>query len=86
MKDLNNIKASARRVDRMAQLRGVDLQDAAIRGDMRFDEIADAVLGCSECSNPGHCDSWMEQQGKSVVPQTPGYCRNADLFARLTKG
>lgn len=81
MPDLKTLKHHANLMDRMADTVGVDLQDAVIQGAARFDDIADAVLHCTECSNPAHCAAWLEKTPAAEEP--PGYCRNAELFARL---
>lgn len=75
------LKAHAALVDQMAQKLGVDLEDAVLSGAARFDDVADAVLRCTECSDPGHCQGWLAQSGARDAP--PAYCRNVDLFADL---
>ncbi|MEY8841918.1 DUF6455 family protein, partial [Cribrihabitans sp. XS_ASV171] len=68
-------------VDRMANTLGLDLDEAALRGELAIDEISDAVLSCTACTNPDHCSGWL---GKTQqAEQAPGYCRNQTLFARL---
>ena len=69
-------------VDRMATHVGVDLETAAIEGDVSIDQISEAVLRCSTCSNPGHCEHLLNRS--SIGSKTPEYCRNSDLFDRLT--
>ena len=75
------LKHHATLMDRMADTVGVDLEEAVLSGEARFDDIADAVLACANCADPGHCASWLEtaQQGD----QPPGYCRNLALFNKL---
>lgn len=82
MKNLTEIKGAARRVDEMARLRGLDIEEQVLNHRMEFDEIADAVLRCQDCSNPGHCESWMQTHA-SGSERGPEYCRNTELFARL---
>ncbi|MGR3616761.1 MAG: DUF6455 family protein [Paracoccaceae bacterium] len=82
MTDHSNIKQSASRVDQMAAVRGIDLEEAVMTGDMDFGEIADAVLRCQNCSNPDHCQSWMTARTEGA-DRSPEYCWNNDLFSRL---
>ena len=51
-------------------------------GGMSMDELSDAVLRCTECSNPGHCAGWLAERSEPAA-NTPGYCRNRDLLHRL---
>ncbi|WP_170365507.1 DUF6455 family protein [Ruegeria arenilitoris] len=75
------LRRHAALVDRMAQKLGVDLQEAAIGGSVSIDEITDAVLRCTGCTNPYHCDRALALQNGDGRP--PEYCRNQDLLARL---
>ncbi|MDA7966085.1 DUF6455 family protein [Ruegeria sp.] len=68
-------------VDNMAASLGVDLEEAAIAGALRVDEISDAVLRCADCPNPGHCEAMLSQ--RLHQPDAPEYCRNRDLMGRL---
>ena len=68
-------------VDEMATTLGVDLEEAAISGALRVDDISEAVLRCTECPNPGHCESFLAQA--QAAPEAPEYCRNRDLLDRL---
>lgn len=78
----NTLKRHAALVDTMAQTRGIDLEEQAMRGNVSFDEISDAVLSCTGCSNPEGCSSWLKaHEGGSAT--SPSYCRNDALFARL---
>ena len=78
------LKTHADLVDRMATARGIDLQEAALRGDLSPDDISDLVLRCVGCTKPDQCDTWLSLQ-KGAVSETPGYCRNAEEFARLAR-
>ena len=71
-------------VDRMATTRGVDLQEQALRGNVSTDEITDAVLSCTNCTNPEGCSDWLGRQNEPVA-QSPSYCRNTPLFDHLTQ-
>ncbi|MEP1930267.1 MAG: DUF6455 family protein [Paracoccaceae bacterium] len=77
------LKRHAALTDRMATKRGVDLEEEVMRGNIGVVDISDAVLRCTACSNPDHCWGWLDQQ-EGVVKSTPGYCRNADLFDKLS--
>ena len=68
-------------VDQMATTLGVDLEEAALSGALRVDDIADAVLRCTQCSNPGHCETFLAQS--HAAPKAPEYCRNRSLLDRL---
>lgn len=70
-------------VDRMATARGFDLEEQALRGNVSIDEISDAVLSCTNCTNPDGCSSWLKAQ-KAPANTSPEYCRNTRLFDRLT--
>lgn len=83
MADRNLLKQHADLVDRMATTLGHDLQDAAIRGDVSIDDISDAVLRCTNCSNPGHCAGWLATRELAAHP--PEYCRNGDMLDRLSR-
>ncbi len=68
-------------VDQMATQLGVDLQEAAIAGAVALDEISDAVLRCTGCANPGHCETLLAQS--ATAGDAPEFCRNRDLLRRL---
>lgn len=79
-----NLKRHADLVDRMASARGIDLEQKALRGDVSIDEITDAVLSCTNCTNPGACKNWLDQT-QSTASASPDYCRNTALFDRLSR-
>lgn len=83
MQSEKTLKDHADLVDRMATTLGIDLEEAILRGQMPSLDLADAVLRCTGCSNPGHCRSWLAQQD-GTAKAAPGYCRNAELFDELT--
>ena len=76
------LRKHARLVDRMATALGLDLEERALRGEVSFDEISDAVLACTGCANADGCERWLEAV---KVPQetAPSYCQNTALFKRL---
>lgn len=83
MQSDNILKRHATLVDRMAGTLGLDLEEIALRGEVSVDEIGDAVLACTGCTRPDACDHWLDTH-EAGADHPPGYCRNADLFARLT--
>ncbi|SPJ28398.1 DUF6455 family protein [Falsiruegeria mediterranea] len=81
MPNREQLKRHADLVDRMATVRGIDLEEQALRGNVSIDEISDAVSSCTNCTNPEHCQQWLS--GRERAEASPEYCRNADLFAEL---
>lgn len=73
------MKRHAALLDRMADALGIDLEEAVIAGKVPFAEIAESVLRCTQCANPGHCETWLETRREEPVG-TPQYCRNKELF------
>jgi len=86
MQSQNTFKRHAGLVDRMANALGLDLEEKALRGDLPVDEIGDAVLRCTGCTNPDACESWLGAHADGGASEPPGYCRNATLFAELARG
>ncbi len=82
MQDKTTLKLHAALLDRMAMALGVDLQEAALSGRLRIDDISDAVLNCTDCPDPAACGNWLESHSGPETA-TPGYCRNADLLRDL---
>jgi len=79
------LKTHATLVDRMANTLGLDLEEVMMEGRMTFDQLGDAVLSCTGCTQPEACGRWLDAQTETVH-DTPGYCRNSDLFDRLKAG
>ncbi len=79
------LKTHAALFDQMAQTVGLDLQEEAIAGNLRFDEISEAVLRCTRCGGVGACRKWMEQ-GARPGAEAPDFCRNRDLLSFLNEG
>ncbi|WP_037308408.1 DUF6455 family protein [Ruegeria halocynthiae] len=75
------LKRHAGMVDQMATKLGVDLQSAAIEGEVSIDQLSDAVLRCTDCPNPGHCQSFLNRP--DPARQAPEYCRNQELLTKL---
>ncbi len=72
MQHPRTLKRHAALVDGMATARGIDLEETLMRGEISVDEISDAVLRCTACSNPEHCAGWLEEQdgvAESVLSQ-----------------
>lgn len=80
--DTKTLKRHAALVDRMAEARGVDLEEEVLRGSLSVDRLTDAVLACTGCAAPGDCERRLAA-GAGRLEATPGYCRNADLFDAL---
>lgn len=81
MTSRDTLKHHARLLDGMADIAGVDLQEAAIAAGLTPDEISTAVLRCTECSDPEHCATWQASQTGQAQP--PTYCRNGNFLERL---
>jgi len=81
MASREKLKHHAELLDGMAEIAGVDLQEAAIDAGLTPDDIATAVLRCAECSDPEHCAKW--QAARTGPSQPPAYCRNGELLERL---
>lgn len=79
----STLKRHADLMDRMAETLGIDLEEKALRGDLPFGEIAEAVLRCTGCTNAEDCAGWLKDQ-EATAAQTPSYCRNTELFRTLT--
>ncbi len=77
-------KVHASLVDQTAAKAGVDLQEAAIRGHLRYEEIADMVLRCMDCASPGQCARSLAH-ASDTTSSLPDYCRNGAMFERLRK-
>lgn len=85
MTSTQNLKKHAALVDRMASALGIDLEQKALEGQIDFEQISDAVMACSGCSNPEECSHWLDTQN-GQAKTTPDICRNAEIFARLKAG
>lgn len=81
MSRFDHLKRHATLVDDMASKLGVDLQERALDGSLSVDELSDAVLRCTQCSNPAHCEGWLS--ARDSVSETPDYCRNTELLKQL---
>lgn len=77
------LRLHAALLDDTASRLGMDLQEAAIRGALKFEEISDAVQRCSTCSEPEACAHWLQEEGAAVA--APHYCRNTKLLKRLQR-
>ncbi|MDF1802980.1 DUF6455 family protein [Thalassovita sp.] len=82
MQSQEKIKRHARLVDHMADALGVDIEEKVMAGLLDPEEVADAVLRCTACTNPDDCEHWLETQDRPVK-ETPDYCRNAELLREL---
>ena len=50
-----SLRLHAGLVDDMARMLDIDLEEAAIGGKVSVDQISEAVLRCTDCPNPDHC-------------------------------
>ncbi len=82
MTENNTLRRHARLVDTMAETLGVDLEEQALRGNVSVDQISDAVLSCTACTQPDTCEHWLATR-QGIEATAPGYCRNADLLQAL---
>ncbi|WP_120631872.1 DUF6455 family protein [Ruegeria sp. EL01] len=81
MPSRETLRLHAGLVDEMAKMLDVDLEEAAIDGSVSIDQISDAVVRCTECPNPAHCQDIIN--GAVSLSHTPEYCRNKDLLHKL---
>lgn len=81
MPSQQTLRLHAGLVDDMAKMLDIDLEEAAIDGHLSIDHISEAVLRCTECPNPDHCQSLLAQS--LGLSQTPEYCRNQELLHKL---
>lgn len=84
MQPARTLKRHADLINRMADAQGVDLDARMMEGLLTPGKLADAVLACTGCTNPGDCTHWLESH-EAGAP-APDYCRNVDLFADLKAG
>lgn len=82
MPNQSQLARHARLVDHMADALGVDLDEQIQRGRLSSAELEDAVLSCTNCTQPCACDAWLGTS-TDAAPEAPGYCRNARLFETL---
>lgn len=78
----SRLERHAALVDRMATARGIDLQEAALRGHLTAEDISDLVLRCTGCTGTRRCAQWLSDQ-IGTVSATPHDCRNAEAFVDL---
>ncbi|MFY0309781.1 DUF6455 family protein [Leisingera sp. D0M16] len=79
-----DLKKHAELFDRMASTVGLDLEEEAVAGTLRFDEIAEAVLRCTRCGGVGACRKWLAD-GLRPGAEAPDFCRNRDLLGYLNE-
>lgn len=78
-----HLRRHERLVHKMAAARGLDLDEAQLRGDLSPEALQGAVLACSGCHQPEVCAAHLARDAHAAVPD---YCRNQTLFAQLTGG
>lgn len=69
-------------VDQMANALGVDLEEQVFRGNTEMDDISNAVLKCTGCTQTEACNHWLTSRTATVM-RTPAYCRNSEMFYAL---
>lgn len=72
----------ARLVDHMATALGIDLEEQMLRGKLGFTQLEDAVLSCTNCTQPCACETWLASLGGTEL-DPPFFCRNTELFGEL---
>lgn len=82
MQTKDRLSRHAALVDHMADALGLDLDDKMMQGALTPEELSDAVLRCTLCSSPDQCETWVDSHARPQ-PDTPDYCRNAQLFRDL---
>ena len=77
---LQKLSKSADQATEMMGIVGVDLDaQAPMERGQLFRRIA---FRCSQCEKPDACQDWMAENETADAP--PSYCKNVELFARLT--
>ncbi|MEM8631336.1 MAG: DUF6455 family protein [Pseudomonadota bacterium] len=66
----------------MVETLGLDLDKAAMRGDLGPEDQARIVRRCSACADADGCQAWLEGHGDGAS-EPPAYCRNTALFEAL---
>ncbi|MBV1869136.1 MAG: hypothetical protein KUG69_14725 [Marinosulfonomonas sp.] len=70
---------------KMAETVGVDLTEVGQRGYFPPETVRSSIFSCMGCDDTSACEHWLEDHSKGAG-ETPGYCRNSDLFAKLKRG
>jgi len=83
MFSLSKLERHESLVSGMADRRGVDFSEAMLRGELSGNELRSAIFRCTACSDPDGCEQWQQEHSAGAA-ETPGYCRNASLFSRLS--
>lgn len=68
-------------VNGMAKALSADLTAAVDDGDLTQAGYAQMVTRCRGCSQPDTCETLL--RSPKGTDETPDYCRNADILARL---
>ncbi|SOC16413.1 DUF6455 family protein [Rhodobacter maris] len=79
-------------MNRMAQVLGINLTERMIRGKISGEEWREAVVRCTNCSDPGECMHWLAEHAEAgtdpnarPVAEAPSYCTNKMMMARLRR-
>lgn len=82
--NLNRIR-HADRVNRMAAVVGIDLDEKMMEGQLEIETLDDAVLSCMGCAEIDGCEHWLRAQD-GVAEEPLAACRNCELFKLLKQG
>ncbi len=69
-------------VNSMAATVHADLATALQHSQLSGQELRNAVLSCMGCEKTEACEGWLADHAAGA-DQTPAYCRNGALMARL---
>lgn len=81
MRSITVLKRHAALVDRMASSLCIDLEAKTRHGEVSIDGVTDAVLRCTDCVNPDHCEAYLNAETQAQT--APDYCRNKDFLRVL---
>ncbi|MCP4819979.1 MAG: hypothetical protein GY883_12375 [Shimia sp.] len=79
MPQSETVKRHVALMDDAAARVGMDLQEAAIRGALRVEEIQRAVTRCTGCTQSEACEVWLAGSGTEL----PEFCANKAMFERV---
>ncbi|MFD2174487.1 DUF6455 family protein [Rhodobacter lacus] len=79
-------------MNRMAQVLGINLTERMIAGKISGEEWREAVVRCTNCSDPGECMHWLAEHAEAgtdpnapPIAAAPSYCTNKMMMARLRR-
>lgn len=80
---IDRIDRHATLMHRMSDTVGAGLGDALVEGRLSAEALRGAVLSCTRCDSVGDCMQWLAEHADTPAQETPEYCRNRELLARL---